>query len=271
MKKIDIFIQGKLYPYTNRIAEIYTYFERVNNVYISTWKEHQNDPLSDNPKVKYIFSDYPDYDGIHYRNYQIVGCQNALKHIDNDFCIKMRPDQLYDEHSFNVMYDFYEQFKKPKITFEDDSTKPFNTICVGGCYHTFPFHPRDTIFWGNTQDLINLFDIPLDTRPWDGRTLAVDYTKEVRNEAYICQWYYAKFNSRIYDFINNPTIYLVDGAPKIQEAFDVYYKLITKVLKPFPRTNVDYSFPKYNLRSYYYDFVKTHGQFWHEDDIYYDM
>ena len=85
MDKVDIFLQGKLFPYTNRIAEIYANFEHVNNVIISTWKEHQNDVLSNNPNVKYVFSDLPSYDGIGWRNYQIVGCQEGLKKVETDF------------------------------------------------------------------------------------------------------------------------------------------------------------------------------------------
>lgn len=271
MEKVDIFLQGKLFPYTNRIAEIYSQFEHVNNVIISTWKEHENDVLSKDPNVKYVFSDLPSYDGIGWRNYQIVGCQEGLKKVETDFSIKMRTDQLYDENSFNVMYDFYQQYKTPKIRFEDDSQKPLNTICVAGGYTTFPFHPREHIFWGNSQDLQVMFDIPLDDQPWDGNNLTIDYTKVTRPETYICQWYYAKFNSKIYEYIKNPAIYLADNAPKSKEAFEVYMQLISKVFKPFPRTNVDFSWPKYNLRSYYYDYVKTHGQFWHENDVYYDL
>ena len=76
MEKVDIFLQGKLFPYTNRIAEIYSQFERVNNVIISTWKEHENDVLSRDSNVKYVFSDLPSYDGICWMSRRIEKSRN---------------------------------------------------------------------------------------------------------------------------------------------------------------------------------------------------
>ena len=42
------------------------------------------------------------------------------------------------------------------------SAKPHNRICVAGNFSHLPFHPRDHVFWGNKNDLIDLFSLPLD-------------------------------------------------------------------------------------------------------------
>ena len=51
---------------------------------------------------------------------------------------------------------------KKKAQFYYDSKKPKNRICVSGNFSEFSFHPRDHLFWGNREDLIDLFSIPLE-------------------------------------------------------------------------------------------------------------
>ena len=54
-------------------------------------------------------------------------------------------------------------YKEKKLSFYYDEKKPKNRICVSGNFAEFSFHPRDHLFWGNREDLIDLFALPLDT------------------------------------------------------------------------------------------------------------
>ena len=155
------------------------------------------------------------------------------------------------------MYTFYEKNKERELTFYDDTSKPKNKICVAGIFRPYPFHPRDHMFWGNTEDLLDVFNIPYsNTQPGD-----CNYNKITRAEAYIASHYYAKFDPIINTFINNDKIYLVDNAPKIAEAFDISNKIITKVFQPFPK--IEFEWPRQNLKQYYYDYTeKYYGEYW---------
>jgi hypothetical protein len=156
-----------------------------------------------------------------------------------------------------LMYDFYQNNKYQELFFYD-GTKPNNRICVAGMFPTFPFHPRDHIFWGNTRDLIDVFNIP-----YDLDSLSSDYTKYLRAETYICMWYYAKFDEEIMKYIQEPRKYLVDGAPNIAEALEKSNYLGAKIFKPFPK--IDMTWPKYGMEKYHYD-VTAHVYGEYQDD-----
>ena len=273
MEKIDFIMQGAIYPYTHDIAEKYANMEMINNVIIGTWKKDELYFYPYHPKIKYYFFEPPTFNGVGNRNMQIKGSLESLRKVTTEFCCRGRTDQSYDEKSMKVLYDFYQEHKDRVLTYENDPSMPHNRICIHGVYSTYPFHPRDHFIWGNTKDLIEFFDIPHDTQIGCGGLAGGSPSHEnfdeiIRSECYIAAHYYSKFDSRVQNYIDNKIEYLTDNSPHKQEVFDVYYELMTKVLKPFPRKNVNFSWPKYNLQNYYYDVVSEHGQFWAEDDKY---
>lgn len=263
MRKIDIVLQGPIYDFTHDIAEKYSEISFINQVIVSTWNEFKHKDLSTD-KIKYYFSEPPSFAGLGNRNMQIKSSLEGLKKVSTEFCCRGRTDQIYDVQSMNVMHDFYENHKTKVLTYENNNIFPYNRICVAGIYENLAFHPRDHFFWGNTKDLIEFFDIPYDNLNGNYH----DKNMNVRSECYIASYYYAKFESRIYDFINQRSLYLTDSSPYRDEVMKIYQRLMTKVLKPFPRNNVDFEFVKYGMKSYHYDEQKLAGQIWAEDDIY---
>ena len=252
---MDIVIQGPVYNYTLEFAEHYLQLEFVNNVIISCWKSDNIE--TNNPRIIVVKSDDVDNPGDVNRNRQIKSSLEGLKHVKTEFSARFRSDQKISLESMKMMYTFYEKNKERELTFYDDTSKPKNKICVAGIFRPYPFHPRDHMFWGNTEDLLDVFNIPYsNTQPGD-----CNYNKITRAEAYIASHYYAKFDPIINTFINNDKIYLVDNAPKIAEAFDISNKIITKVFQPFPK--IEFEWPRQNLKQYYYDYTeKYYGEYW---------
>lgn len=165
-----------------------------------------------------------------------------------------------------MMYDFYNLHKEQKLCFVDGS-KPKNKICVAGMFKHFPFHPRDHLFWGNTEDLINVFNIPYEQLSDDEILILTDesiYLKYLRTEIYICQFYYAKFDNDIIRFIKEPLKYLVDSASNISESFEKSYLIRELVFKSFPKIEVEWL--KYGITKDNYDFGESiYGQYWNEE------
>jgi len=255
MRKIDLVLQGSANNYTLEIANHYLNLEFVNNIIISCW---ENDVIeTNNDRIIILKSSDVINPGCTNRNRQIKSSLEGLKLVKTEFSVKLRSDQKISLESMMLMYNFYEKNKERELIFYDDEQKPKNKICVAGIFKPFPFHPRDHIFWGNTKDLIDVFNIP-----YSPSIPGCDnYNLVLRSEAYIAVHYYAKFDSTIKTFINDPRLYLVDNAPKISEAFEINDRIITKVFQPFPK--IDFEWPKHNLREYHYDFTeKVFGEYW---------
>lgn len=250
---IDIIVQGTYNDYTGEIVRNYLNLDFVNRIIISCW---ENDIVNlTHDKICILQSKDVKYPGLTNRNRQIKSSYEGLKLATSEFSVKLRSDQKISLDSMKLMYNFYNNNKEQELCFSN-GLKPKNKICVAGIFKPFPFHPRDHIFWGNTQDLIDVFNIP-----YDNISINEDYTKYVRSEAYICMWYYARFDKDIERFINNPTNYLVDNAPLIKEALLKSDFLGPKIFKPFPR--IDFAWPKHGLNSYHYNLTASQfGEYW---------
>lgn len=162
MEKIDIVLQG---PYNNdfvnEIALHYLALAFVNDIIISHHTSDTKERLLHN-NIKYITTDKVKPIGSGNENLQIVSSLAGIKAASTKFIVKMRNDQKYTLDSMKIMYDFYNQNSERKLSFTNDTVKPYNRICVAGNFSHLPFHPRDHIFWGNKNDLIDLFSLPLD-------------------------------------------------------------------------------------------------------------
>ena len=162
MEKIDIVLQG---PYNNdfvnEIALHYLALAFVNNIIISHHTSDTKERLLHN-NIKFIATDKVKPIGSGNENLQIVSSLAGIKATSTKFIVKMRNDQKYTLDSMKTMYDFYNQNSERKLSFTNDASKPYNRICVAGNFSHLPFHPRDHIFWGNKNDLIDLFSLPLD-------------------------------------------------------------------------------------------------------------
>jgi len=236
--KFDIVLQGEYTPFTKIIIEEYQKLPFVENIILSTY---ENADIPNN--VHTVFNDIISPRGLGNRNLQINTSKNGLALVQNKFCIKMRSDQLIRD--MPLMYEYWKNDKR-----EDGK------LFVMGMYRAFPYHPRDHVFWGRTQDVVNVFDIPFDIE----RGSTQDYTYNTRAETHIGQYYYARFDSSIWEHINNPLTFLVDSAPRKSEALEKDYKLRDSVFVPFPRVSL--AWPKHGLTEYHYHVGETYTEYW---------
>jgi len=274
INKIDIVLQGKYNENVITIAEYYLELEFVNNIIISCW-EGDIIPEITNNRIIIIQNEIPQQVGSGNKNLQIISSLNGLKKAETEFAIKIRNDQRYTHASMNKMYSFYEEYKEKQLSFYYDKEKPKNRICVSGNFAEFSFHPRDHLFWGNREDLIDLFSLPLDTwaitdkikfiQPED---YALYYEHFIRSETYIGAHYLSNFNRMINYYLLDPKKYLYDNSEKYYETKNLSDQLTPKVFKSFPREGINVEWYKYGWKTYPYDSQKENfGERWHEDGL----
>jgi len=269
---IDIVLQGQYTDYVDEVANYYLQLPFVNNIIISCWRGDKTQELH-NPRVKYIRSILPSNPGTNNRNLQIISSLAGLKQVETEFAVKMRNDQKFTLDSMIKMYKFYQENKERLLTFSNNETKPKNRICVSGNFKPLPFHPRDHVFWGNTEDLIDLFNIPLDSNIQDKINIKKDelyqyYDSFVRTESYIGSHYCANFDKRINKWLLKPEKYLYDNSEFYHEAQLLSDELTPKIFKSFPKEGIDLEWPKNGWSTYPYDIQKEYfKEYWHEEGL----
>lgn len=242
MDKFDIVLQGEFCDITKTLIYEYSRLPFVDRIILSTYENSILPNLCS--FVDYVFNDLVEPRGTGNRNLQINTSRNGLQKVGSKYCAKMRTDQFIRPHSMQAMYDYW----KPRH--EDGK------LFVMGMYHAFPYHPRDHVFWGRTEDVKNVFDIPFDPEP----NLEQDYRYKTRAETYIGQYYYARFDPSIQEHIDNPLEFLVDSAPRKNEALEKDYAMRDKVFVPFPKVSM--AWPKHNLQNYHYDICRSYTEYW---------
>lgn len=272
VEKMDIVLQGQYTEYTDEIAEYYLSLPFVNQIIISCWVNDKEEVP--NPRIKYVRSEIPDVIGTGNRNLQIVSSRAGLLEVSTTFCIKMRSDQKYSRQSLIGMYQYFLNNNKRQITFQNDESKPRNRILVGGSFPEFPFHPKDHIIWGNVEDLIDMFSLPLEQHSLYTRAgiPSQDYWKYydyiIRTESYIGAFYCANFDERIRIFLLKPEDFLYDNAKNRDQAMNISDWLTPKVFKSFPKDLNQLEWPKYGWKEYPFDRQRNEfGERWDEDGM----
>lgn len=254
---MDIILQGPIYPETNEIIDIFLKTSFVDKIIVSCWESCPSLNFQ-NHKVKVVRSFPYKNPGIGNRNLQIQSTQAGLKEVEGDVCGKFRSDQIISLESLEMMNAFFQKYKEPQIRYED-GTGPKYQMFVCGDFWPIPFHPRDHVFWSDTQSLKKLFFIPYDSNP---KVEGEQYYNFTRAEAYIGAFYYSLFDKNVKEMVDNPKVYLVDGAPKHQEAINLSLSLQNKVFKVFPRINLNW--PKNGIYGYRYD-SQSMWERWHDE------
>jgi len=269
--KLDIVLQGSYDEFTDQIIREYVRLPFIRNIIVSCWKDDKTNYYVDD-RIEYIRNDYPQTFGTDNRNLQLVSSLEGVKRVKTKYAAKMRTDQKYNYESMMKMYEYFMENKDTDTKFEFDSDKPKNKIFVSAIYPSLLFHPKDHIFWGNTSDLIDLFDIPLEIGGLSDKIkvgkdhLAKYYNFFVRSETYIGAHYCSNFDERLKICLLEPSKYLYDNAPSWNDAYEISKSLTTKVFKSFPREGIDFSWPKKNMDSYPYDDQKKYyNECWAED------
>lgn len=250
--KVDLLIQGGIWDNTYFTALSYLPLDFVNKVIISTW-DYEAEKCSSyepNDRIEYIFSTPPEHDGGGNLNYQIISSSEGLKRCTTDVVIKTRSDQTIKFEDMKVLNTFYNKFHEDREIF----------VIGMGTHH--PYHPQDHLFWGRREDLINLFDLPFETAEATYGPHTDFATNTLRGPIHLGVHYYARFSDTAKKHAADPKEYLLDAAPKRQEAFDEYNRIRNIAFKPFPRISMDWH--KYG-QGYMYQGYSEQGEVYHDE------
>lgn len=253
MIKLDIVLQGPCSSATEEIISLYRKLDFVDNIIVSSYAHTLNFNLPG--YVKWVENDYITPPGTGNRNLHINTSINGMNHVTSKFSIKMRTDQIISLASMNMMYNYWIYYDDPDNRLILPN-QPLGRIYVLGLYTRYPYHPRDHLFWGFTDDIKHLVNIPFDLNP----NQRDDYTAKVRAETWFGQFYYARYDESIFEHIQHPLAYTVDNAIFHKIAMEKDWALRDKLFKVFPRISM--SWPKHNLNEYHYHVGEELSEYW---------
>lgn len=106
------------------------------------------------------------YDGI-YNNVarQIVSTVNGLKKVKTPYAVKIRSDMTIIGNQFLHAFKHYDDFRNDDNYIFKNRIVINNLYCAEPWMTRFPFHISDWFQFGNTEDLLLLWDIPLPKEP----------------------------------------------------------------------------------------------------------
>ena len=167
-KEITFVIQGPVF-YENNITKkscesIRQYFPE-SKIILSTWKNSNSSELNIDQKIE---SDDPGANSFLYINNNkifnninrmIISSYNGLSFVKTKFAVKLRSDMYFNSSNLSKLLSIAEKsnsnYSKKKIIIPSNMTiNPDREIKL-------LFHPSDHFFAGLSEDLLNLFNIPL--------------------------------------------------------------------------------------------------------------
>lgn len=139
---------------------------------LSTWEKEKDSIAPDLPVNEVLFNKDPGFRprGLDPNskpnnvNRQIVSTLNGLRTVKTKYALKMRTDFLMTGTGFLSAFGKFSQFEPEYRVFEERVI-----VCMFGTRHpiapvyNLPFHVGDFATFGLTSDLLNLYDIPLET------------------------------------------------------------------------------------------------------------
>ncbi|TCT44632.1 WavE lipopolysaccharide synthesis family protein [Martelella mediterranea] len=166
-KDITFLLQGAVDKKIVReiLADLRRHFDGAR-VILSTWHGMDTEGLdcdevvrSDDPGFFY-YSDRPG-DKMNNVNRQIVGTCAGLERVETPYCFRMRTDFRLDGNRFLQYFGAFPH--------AEDQYRFFSEKLLAASYFSrnprsrtrFPFHPSDLAFFGRTDDIRLLFNVPL--------------------------------------------------------------------------------------------------------------
>tara|TARA_R100001129_G_scaffold186215_1_gene176998 strand:+ start:7029 stop:7814 length:786 start_codon:yes stop_codon:yes gene_type:complete len=259
---MDIVIQGKVFPNTYETAKCYTTLDFIDKVIISTWDDETLE--SDNENVVVVKSPVP-YTPPMNLNLQLVSVKEGLKHVTSEYTMKFRSDQMVMKSSMKMLKRFVDKKGFDCDIKYTDGSGPKGKIYAVGMGSHFPYHPQDHIFWGHTEDIKSLYSCPLYkegepiTPTWEGGF----ENETVRIPCYFGSHYFAKFDSEVYEHIENYKDFLLDTSPSRYRAMQISEELRDKIFGVFPRIKMWWE--KYNT-GYKYDLYEPQGEYYYDEE-----
>lgn len=209
-KELAIVIQGpvdKEFNFTIETVKIYKKLFPESHIIISSWKGMplETEQVLEALGCYVILSDYPKPMGYFHLNYQVLSTMAGLKkakELGAKYCIKNRSDlRINKPQSFEYFKSLLEVFPLKG----DEIPLSGRIISLNGWRGQmfYPFWIQDYMYFGYTDDLINLFDIPKDDRDIPNSACFTsgenrirngkDFTRTLSPEMYITYHFVKKF------------------------------------------------------------------------------
>jgi hypothetical protein len=213
VKKASVVLQGPIHPFTPEIIDHYLDTDIIDEVIVSCWSTDSID--HSDPRVIIVKSDIStiSHFGGGNINLQLTTSLTGLKAVKNEVSFKIRTDQQIKKEDFINLYNLFYSLDHKPIEKLDGSFAKSKILCTG-YFKKFPYHPRDHIFLGFTEDMISLFNAPLSSQP----NMYHDFTKAIRAEAYLGAYYFAQFSEKSKNHITNFNDYMLDDSRLKYEA-----------------------------------------------------
>ena len=150
--------------YTITTARLYREWYPNAPIIISTWKNEPTDAFREECKrinVIILENNLPIEEGVHNVNYQIESSFRGLEYVRKNrlakYSLKCRTDQRLNRT------DFFVYFKNLLKAFPNNGEKLKDRIIVFSVSDWIPFFCCDFCYFGQTEDVYKIFDIPMQT------------------------------------------------------------------------------------------------------------
>lgn len=188
-KDISVIVQGDVCKHTQKGLLSIRRFLPDAEIILSTWEGTQVDGLeydilllNPDPRAE-VFTKSGTKNNI---NRQIFSTQNGLKNATRKYALKLRSDCVLKGNKFLTYFG--------KYTYRNSKCKILKERVLVNTWHTrlpkqpqpLLFHPSDMFMFGLTEDLLNIWDIPLAIEP--------EHSMYFKNNAPVNSQYYIDGN-----------------------------------------------------------------------------
>lgn len=259
--EISIVVQG---PVINGITEkcldsVRTVFPQ-GEIILSTWKgspthglEYDKLILSDDPGTVCVDHSSGAVNNI---NRQLISAQAGLCMVDRPYALKTRTDISFQNRDFLTWFRMYDELYPPKYV--------KNRILVCNYYtrnprvFPLPFHVSDWLAFGNTEDIQNLYNAPLQSAEEDtwflhnkrGKAIYINYLSRYVPEQHIFLSFLQKNCSVSCDCYTDCTQKNIRKTEQVFAETIVVLDYGTQLAIKFEKYNPNRYLEKYSLLSY---------------------
>lgn len=165
-----VIIRSKLYSLSKIISKIKKYFPK-SEIILSTWEgadisslnlKSNQIILNKDPGAKY-YNPFRKKRRLKLNNInrQIVSTISGLKKVNTKYAFKIRSDFLLTGRNFLDYFDKFNEYEMGYKIFKKRILVCSLPVRNPESKYKYPFHISDFAFFGLTEDLVDLFDIPL--------------------------------------------------------------------------------------------------------------
>lgn len=237
--ELAIIIQGPVdneYDFTLETVKIYKKLFPGAYIIISSWKGME-EPIAKEFEAlgcEVLLSEVPKPMGYFHLNYQVLSTMVGLKkakELGAKYCLKNRSDlRINKPQAFGFMKSLLDIFK-----LKGDEIPLIGRIVTLNGYMGqmfYPFWVQDYLYFGYTDDLINLFDIPMDERDTPNSLSFFTGENRVKNGMEFCE----TISPEMYITLHFVKKYIQVDKMTIEQTWDIIRKYF--IIMDFENLNI---------------------------------